>query len=95
MAESECYRLLKEALSLDESGQKSEAIKAYSEAVQAILNLNAPEKEKLKHFAVDALERAEKIKTQLHGGSHTIHQEPLMNATGSGSGKKRLIDDES
>lgn len=66
MAEADTFKLLKLALSLDENGHKREAVKAYADVVESILKLPEDLKEKHKHFAVDALERAEKLKTELN-----------------------------
>lgn len=75
MAET-CYEKLKLALSLDEGGQKAAAITAYSEAVQSILNLaDGDQKEKLKKFAIDALERAEKLKLEMNPEKHAARTE--------------------
>lgn len=66
MAE-ECYSLLKLALSFDEHNKKSEAVRAYLDAVEAILKLSDSEqKDKLKRYANEALNRAEKLKIELN-----------------------------
>uniref|UniRef100_A0A336MHP3 CSON001666 protein n=1 Tax=Culicoides sonorensis TaxID=179676 RepID=A0A336MHP3_CULSO len=69
MAEADAFHLLKLALSLDENGHKREAVKAYADVVESILSLPPNLKEKHKHFAVDALERAEKLKQELKANS--------------------------
>lgn len=67
MAESMCYQMFGLALSLDEEGNKTEALKAYSNAVESVLKLEEGEtKDRLKKLAMDALDRAEKLKLELH-----------------------------
>lgn len=67
MNESECYSLLSLALSFDEHGNKKEALKAYSDAVEAILKLpDGQVKDKLRKYASNALERAETLQKELN-----------------------------
>lgn len=100
MAEADTFQLLKLALSLDEHGQKREAIKAYGDVVESILNLPEPLKEKHKHFAIDSLERAEKLKLEVNPDRRTslndIHEPSRITSipghsgtSNTTSGKKR------
>ncbi|ETN61704.1 calpain [Anopheles darlingi] len=61
--EADVRSILSRALDADEAGRKEEAIDLYGEAVEKILRLQDREKrEKLNKFALNALERAEKLK---------------------------------
>lgn len=91
MAEQDTFKLIRLALTLDESGQQREAIKAYAEVVEHILT-KLPEdlKAKHKHFAVDALERAEKLKLDLNhdrkASVDDIHESSRITSTPGSSG---------
>lgn len=101
MSEADTIHLIKLALSLDEHGQKREAIKAYGDVVESILKLPETLKAKHKHFAVDALERAEKLKLEINPERRTslsdIHEPsritsiPGNSGTNSTSGKKHFF----
>lgn len=93
MTEADAFHLLKLALSLDENGHKREAIKAYADVVEAILKLPEDLKDKHKHFAVDSLERAEKLKLEVNpdrrASLNDIHEPSRITSipgnTGTGS----------
>ena len=94
MSESEVRRILIEALDADESGDKEKAIELYSKAVEVILSISDKEKrEKLNKYALQALDRAEKLKgIKNEAPAHSIpvkssqtspHHRPKLEISGS------------
>uniref|UniRef100_A0A2M4BF65 Putative cytosolic ca2+-dependent cysteine protease calpain n=1 Tax=Anopheles marajoara TaxID=58244 RepID=A0A2M4BF65_9DIPT len=98
--EADVRSILSRALDADEAGRKEEAIGLYGEAVEKILRLQDREKrEKLNKFALNALERAEKLKgityspkqtppvqpppTTLSPGLPTAALKPVQSSTGA------------